>query len=334
MVKAVLDGLAAERPRNHFTVGIADDVSHTSLPVDAAFSTEDPDGLRAVFFGLGSDGTVGANKTSVKIVGEGTDLFAQGYFVYDSMKSGSVTVSHLRISPRPIRSTYLVGQRQANFVAYHQFHFLDRMDVLGRAAPGATFLLNSPWPAEEVWDHLPVEVQRGVIDKRLDLWLVDAARVAREAGMGHRINTVMQPCFFALSGVMPREQAVAATKRWVEKAFARRGEEVVARNFAAIDGALQALSQVRVPTAATATRHRRPTVSEQAPDFVKRVTARMLEGNGDLLPVSALPVDGAFPTGTAKWEKRSLAAEIPIWDPGSASTAASARSSAPTRPSA
>jgi pyruvate-ferredoxin/flavodoxin oxidoreductase len=315
MVKAVFDGLAADRPRNHFTVGIADDVSHTSLPVDAAFSTEDPDGLRAVFFGLGSDGTVGANKTSVKIIGEGTDLFAQGYFVYDSKKSGSVTTSHLRVSRRPIRSTYLIGQEQANFVACHQFHFLDRMDVLGRAAPGATFLLNNPWPAEEVWDHLPNEVQQEIVDKRLDLWVVDAARVAREAGMGHRINTVMQPCFFALSGVLPRDEAVAATKRWVEKAFARRGEEVVARNFAAIDGSLQALRRVEVPTAVTATRHRRPTVSEQAPDFVKRVTARIMEGNGDLLPVSALPVDGAFPTGTARWEKRSLAAEIPIWDP-------------------
>jgi pyruvate-ferredoxin/flavodoxin oxidoreductase len=315
MVKAVLDGLAAERPRNHFTVGIADDVSHTSLPVDVAFSTEDPDGLRAVFFGLGSDGTVGANKTSVKIIGEGTDLFAQGYFVYDSKKSGSVTVSHLRASRHPIRSTYLIGQGQANFVACHQFHFLDRMDVLGRAAPGATFLLNSPWPAEEVWDHLPNEVQREIVDKHLELWVVDAARVAREAGMGHRINTVMQPCFFALAGVMPRDEAVAATKRWVSKAFARRGEEVVARNFAAIDGSLQALRQVEVPTTVTATRHRRPTVSEQAPDFVKRVTARIMEGNGDLLPVSALPVDGAFPTGTARWEKRSLAAEIPIWDP-------------------
>jgi pyruvate-ferredoxin/flavodoxin oxidoreductase len=315
MVKAVFDGLAADRPRNHFTVGIADDVSHTSLPVDAAFSTEDPDGLRAVFFGLGSDGTVGANKTSVKIIGEGTDLFAQGYFVYDSKKSGSVTTSHLRVSRRPIRSTYLIGQEQANFVACHQFHFLDRMDVLGRAAPGATFLLNSPWPAEEVWDHLPNEVQQEIVDKRLDLWVVDAARVAREAGMGHRINTVMQPCFFALSGVLPRDEAAAATKRWVEKAFARRGEEVVARNFAAIDGSLQALRRVEVPTAVTATRHRRPTVSEQAPDFVKRVTARIMEGNGDLLPVSALPVDGAFPTGTARWEKRSLAAEIPIWDP-------------------
>jgi len=315
MVKAVLDALAAERPRNHFTVGIADDVSHTSLPVDGAFATEDPDGLRAVFYGLGSDGTVGANKTSVKIVGEGTDRFAQGYFVLDSKKSGSVTVSHLRIASRPIRSTYLIGPGQANLVACHQFHFLDRMDVLGQAAPGATFLLNSPWSADQVWDHLPVEVQREVIDKGLELWVVDAARVAREAGMGHRINTVMQPCFFALSGVLPRDQAIAAIKAWVEKAFSRRGEEVVARNFAAIDGALEGLRQVEVPGQASATRHRRPTVSEQAPDFVKRVTARMLEGNGDLLPVSALPVDGAFPTGTAKWEKRSLAAEIPIWDP-------------------
>ena len=315
MAKTVLDALTAERPRNHFTVGIADDVSHTSLPVDGAFATEDPDGLRAVFYGLGSDGTVGANKTSVKIIGEGTDRFAQGYFVLDSKKSGSVTVSHLRIASRPIRSTYLIGPGQATFVACHQFHFLDRMDVLGRAAPGATFLLNSPWPADQVWDHLPVEVQREIIDKGLELWVVDAARVARDAGMGHRINTVMQPCFFALSGVLPRDQAIAAIKAWVEKAFSRRGEEVVARNFAAVDGALGALQRVEVPATATSTRHRRPTVSEEAPDFVKRVTARMLEGNGDLLPVSALPVDGAFPTGTAKWEKRSLAAEIPIWDP-------------------
>jgi pyruvate-ferredoxin/flavodoxin oxidoreductase len=313
MAKAVLDNLAAVAPRNHFTVGIADDVSRTSLPVDGSFSTEDPDGLRAVFFGLGSDGTVGANKTSVKIVGEGTDRFAQGYFVYDSKKSGSVTVSHLRMGPRPIRSSYLI--ERANFVACHQFHFLDRMDMLGRAAPGARFLLNSPWPADQVWDHLPYEVQREVLDKGLDLWVVNAARVAREAGMGHRINTVMQPCFFALAGVLPREQAVAAIKAWVAKAFSRRGEEVVARNFAAIDGALGALERVEVPAEATGTRHRRPTVSEEAPDFVKRVTARMMEGNGDLLPVSALPVDGAFPTGTARWEKRSLAAEIPIWDP-------------------
>ncbi|HET9291391.1 MAG TPA: pyruvate:ferredoxin (flavodoxin) oxidoreductase, partial [Actinomycetes bacterium] len=214
-----------------------------------------------------------------------------------------------------IRSTYLIGQGQANFVACHQFHFLDRMDVLGRAAPGARFLLNSPWPADQVWDHLPREVQQEIIDKHLDLWVVDAARVAREVGMGHRINTVMQPCFFALSGVLPRDEAIAAIKAWIERAFGRRGEEVVARNFAAVDRALDGLRQVQVPASATATRHRRPTVSEQAPDFVKRVTARMMEGNGDLLPVSALPVDGAFPTGTARWEKRSLAAEIPIWDP-------------------
>ncbi|HKQ01070.1 MAG TPA: pyruvate:ferredoxin (flavodoxin) oxidoreductase, partial [Actinomycetes bacterium] len=275
----------------------------------------DAEGLRAVFFGLGSDGTVGANKTSVKIIGEGTDLFAQGYFVLDSKKSGSVTISHLRVAPRPIRSTYLIGQGQATFVACHQFHFLDRMDVLGRAAPGARFLLNSPWPADQVFDRLPFEVQQEVIDKRLDLWVVDAARVAREVGMGHRINTVMQPCFFALSGVLPRDDAIAAIKAWIEKAFSRRGEEVVARNFAAVDRALDGLRQVEAPGQATATRHRRPTVSEQAPDFVKRVTARMMEGNGDLLPVSALPVDGAFPTGTARWEKRQLAAEIPIWDP-------------------
>src|SRR6266536_1571599 len=313
MARAVLDGLAGDRPRNHFTVGIADDVSHTSLPVDGSFQTEDPDGLRAVFYGLGSDGTVSANKTAVKIIGEGTDLFAQGYFVYDSKKSGSVTVSHLRVSRRPIRSAYLI--ERANFVACHQFGFLERMDVLERAAPGATFLLNSPWPAGEVWDHLPAEIQRDILDKQLDLWVVDAARVAREAGLAHRINTVMQPCFFALAGVLPRDEALTAIKRWVEKAFSRRGEEVIARNFAAVDHAVAALSHVQVPAAATATRHRRPAVAADAPDFVRRVTARMLEGKGDLLPVSALPVDGTFPTGSAQWEKRSLAAEIPVWDP-------------------
>ncbi len=313
MAKAVLDNLAADRPRNHFTVGIADDVSHTSLAVDGSFQAEDPRGLRAVFYGLGSDGTVSANKTAVKIIGEGTGLFAQGYFEYDSKKSGSVTVSHVRVSSRPVRSTYRI--EHANFVACHQFHFLERMDVLERAAPGATFLLNSPWPADQVWEHLPLEVQRDIVDKRLDLWVVDAARVAREAGLGHRINTVMQPCFFALAGVLEREQAIAAIKRWVEAAFSRRGEEVVSRNFAAIDHAVAALSHVEVPAAATASRHRRPTVAADAPGFVQRVTARMMEGKGDLLPVSALPVDGTFPTGTARWEKRSLAAEIPVWDP-------------------
>ncbi|HYN16738.1 MAG TPA: pyruvate:ferredoxin (flavodoxin) oxidoreductase, partial [Actinomycetes bacterium] len=305
--------LAVDAPRTSFTVGIHDDVTRASLTVDRSFSTEDPDGTRAVFWGLGSDGTVSANKTSVKIIGEDSDLFAQGYFVYDSKTSGSVTVSHLRMSPRPIRSTYLI--EQADFVACHQFHFLERIDVLGRAAPGATFLLNSPWPADQVWDHLPAEVQHDVTDKGLDLWVIDAARVAREAGMGMRINTVMQPCFFALSGVLGREQAVQAIKAWVVKAFARRGEEVVERNFAAIDAAIDALQRVEVPAQVSATRHRRRTVPDAAPDFVKWVTARIMEGAGDLLPVSALPVDGSFPTDTARWEKRSLAAEIPIWDP-------------------
>ena len=322
-------------PRNHFTVGIADDVSHTSLPVDGAFATEDPDGLRAVFYGLGSDGTVGANKTSVKIIGEGTDRFAQGYFVLDSKKSGSVTVSHLRIASRPIRSTYLIGPGQATFVACHQFHFLDRMDVLGRAAPGATFLLNSPWPADQVWDHLPVEVQREIIDKGLDLWVVDAARVAREAGMGHRINTVMQPCFFALSGVLPRDQAIAAIKAWVEKAFSRRGEEVVARNFAAVDGALGGAAagggpRRRRPAPATGARpcpSRRPTSSSGSPPGCWRATATCCRS----APCpSTAPSRPARPGGrSGRWPPRS-----PSGTRRSASTAASAPSSARTRPSA
>jgi pyruvate-ferredoxin/flavodoxin oxidoreductase len=316
MAKTVLDSLAAERPRNHFTVGIADDVSHTSLPVDGAFATEDAEGLRAVFFGLGSDGTVGANKTSVKIIGEGTDRFAQGYFVLDSKKSGSVTVSHLRIASRPIRATYLIGPGQATFIACHQFHFLDRMDVLGRAAQGATFLLNSPWSADQVWDHLPVEVQQEVIDKGLALWVVDAARVARDAGMGHRINTghaalLLRP----FRGVAPRagdrgHQGMG--REGVQPPGRGGGGPQLRRHRRRPGGAAQGWrSPPGRPAPAIAARP----CPRQAPDFVKRVTARMLEGNGDLLPVSALPVDGAFPTGTARWEKRQLAAEIPIWDP-------------------
>ena len=280
------------------------------------FSTEDPDGLRAVFFGLGSDGTVGANKTSVKIVGEGTDRFAQGYFVLDSKKSGSVTVSHLRIASRPIRSTYLIGQGQATFVACHQFHFLDRMDVLGRAAPGATFLLNSPWPADQVWDHLPVEVQREIIDKGLDA--VGGGR--RPGGPRGRHGPPDQHRDAALllrpvRGAAPRpgDRGHQGLDREGLQPPRRGGGGPQLRRRRRRPG--RRSSQVEVPAAATSTRHRRPTVSEEAPDFVKRVTARMLEGNGDLLPVSALPVDGAFPTGTARWEKRSLAAEIPIWDP-------------------
>jgi pyruvate-ferredoxin/flavodoxin oxidoreductase len=312
MAKAVFDDLAAERPRNHFTVGIVDDIGHTSLPVDVGFSTEEA-GVRAVFYGLGSDGTVSATKTSVKIIGEETDLFSQGYFVYDSKKSGAMTVSHLRFGPAPIRSTYLI--REAEFVACHQFSFLERVDVLGVAKERATFLLNSPYGPDEVWDHLPLEVQRTILEKGLAVWVVDAYGVARRAGLGSRINTVMQLCFFALSGVLPREHAVAAIKRWVEKAYGKRGREVVERNFAAIDGALDGLQQVEVPLEATSAIRRRPPVPPEAPDFVQRVTAMMLEGKGDLLPVSALPVDGTFPTGTSRWEKRDIAQEIPIWDP-------------------
>jgi pyruvate-ferredoxin/flavodoxin oxidoreductase len=313
MVKGIFDELAKERSRNHFTIGIVDDVTHTSLDYDRSFSTEGPETVRAVFYGLGSDGTVGANKMSVKTIGEGTDLFVQGYFVIDSKKSGSLTTSHLRFSPRPIRSTYLIDQ--ASYVACHQFSLLDRQDVLKVAAPGATFLLNSPHPPEQVWDHLPAEVQQAIIDKNLDFWVIDAYKVAREAGTGLRINTVTQPCFFLLSGVMPREEALTALKKQVEKAYGKRGEEVVQRNFAAIDAAAEALHHVKVPADVSAQRRRPAVVPPEAPDFVQRVTARLLAGEGDLLPVSALPVDGTFPTGTSKWEKRSIAQEIPIWDP-------------------
>ena len=312
MAKAVLDELRAERPRNHFTVGIVDDVSHSSLPVDAAFSTE-RDGVRAIFYGLGSDGTVGATRTSVKIIGEEAGLFAQGYFVYDSKKSGTVTISHLRFGREPITSTYLI--RDAQFVACHQFGFLARLDVLREAGTGATFLLNSPYGPADVWSHLPLEAQRAILDKELDLWVIDAYAVAREAGLGLRINTVMQTCFFALSGVLPREQAVATIKHWVEKTYGKRGREVIERNWRAIDAALAHLHHVDLPGEVTATERRRPAVPETAPEFVRRVTARMLEGDGDLLPVSALPVDGTFPTGTSRWEKRGIAEEIPIWDP-------------------
>jgi len=314
MAGAVFDALGEPTPARHFTVGIVDDVTNTSLSWNPAFSTEDPRTVRAVFYGLGSDGTVSANKTSIKIIGENTGLHAQGYFVYDSKKSGSVTTSHLRFGPAPIRSTYLIDQ--ASFVACHQFGFLEKMDVLKLAAPGATFLLNSPYGPDEVWDHLPLETQQAVLDRGLDLWVVDAVSVAREAGMAKRINTVMQSCFFALSGVLPRDEAIAEIKRAIVKAYGKRGETVVQRNHEAIDRSLDALHRVELSgRSATSTMRRRPAVPEAAPDFVQRVTARMLAGEGDLLPVSAMPPDGTFPTATAQWEKRTLAEEIPIWDP-------------------
>jgi pyruvate-ferredoxin/flavodoxin oxidoreductase len=313
MVKAVFDELARPRPRNHFTVGIVDDVTFTSLRTDPDFDTEDdPQRVRAVFFGLGSDGTVGANKNSIKIIGEDTALEVQGYFVYDSKKAGATTVSHLRFGPRPIRSTYLV--RDAQFVACHQFEFLEKVDVLERAAEGATFLLNAPYPAAEVWDHLPLEVQAQLQEKRLRFFVIDAATVAREAGMGGRINTVMQACFFALAGVLPREEAIARIKQAIEKTYGKRGGEVVDRNFAAVDGSLAHLHQVPVPGRATG-RPRPLTVSPAAPAFVRGVSAVMMAGRGDLLPVSAFPADGTWPMGTTRWEKRNLALDIPAWDP-------------------
>ena len=313
MAKAVLDELALPAPRRRLTVGILDDVSGSSIEPDDDFDVDETEVTSAVFYGLGSDGTVGANKAAVKIVGERGDTYAQGYFVYDSKKSGSTTVSHLRFSPRPIRSTYLV--RSADFVACHQFSLLDRADVLDVAAEGATFLVNSPYGAEGTWDRFPAEVQRAVIDKGLRVWAVDAYGIAREVGLGGRINTVMQPCFFALSGVLPRDEALAALRESVATTYVKRGAEVVAANLAAVDRALDALHEVAVPAAVTATRSRSHAVPATAPAFVREVTGRIIAGRGDLLPVSALPADGTFPTGTARWEKRGLATELPVWDP-------------------
>ncbi len=313
MVKAVFQNLAATKPRNHFTVGIVDDVTHTSLPWEAGLDQEPEDVKRAIFYGLGSDGTVGANKNSIKIIGEDTPLFAQAYFVYDSKKAGATTVSHLRFGPRPIRSAYLV--RQAGFVACHQFEFVDKVDVLERAAPGAVFLLNAPYPPAEVWGRLPREMQEVILEKRLRLFVVDAYKVAQKSGMGGRINTVMQVCFFALSGVLPRHEAIAHIKTAIAKTYGKRGPEVVKRNFAAVDATLEQLHEAPIPAMVTTSRGRPPMVADQAPDFVKRVTAVMMAGKGDLLPASAFPVDGTWPMGTARWEKRNLALEIPVWDP-------------------
>ena len=308
---AVFAELASDDPRPEFTVGIEDDVTHLSLAVDEDVRVA-PRGRSAVFWGLGSDGTVGASKSSVSIIGEHTDLWAQAYFVYDSKKSGSVTVSHLRFGPDPIRSTYLVDR--ADFVACHQFSLLLRQPVLDVAAPGATVLLNSPYGAQGTWDRLPREVQEVVIAKRLDLWAVDANRIAREVGLGGRVNTVMQPCFFALADVIPVSEALDLIKQGVEKAYGRRGRVVVERNNQAIDRAIAEMARVDVPAHATSDAAMHAGVPDRAPAFVHRVTEPMLAGRGDLLPVSALPVDGTFPTGTAQWEKRDLADSIPIWD--------------------
>jgi len=312
MAKAALDELKKSQPKRHFTVGINDDVTHLSLAADDSFDTEPDDVTCAVFYGLGADGTVGATKNSVKIIGENTPLHAQGYFVYDSKKSGAITISHLRFGPKPIESTYLI--READFVACHQFEFMEKLDMLALARPGATFLLNSPYGPDEVWDKIPREAQEQILAKKLKMYVVDALAVAKEAGLAGRINTVTQACFFAISGILPREEAIEKIKDSIRRTYGKRGETVLSRNFAAVDASLAALKEVSIPARATSAAKRRPVVAKAAPDFVQRVTAMMLDGKGDLLPVSALPVDGTFPTATSQWEKRSIAQEIPIWD--------------------
>ena len=313
MVKAVFDDSASVSPKNHFTIGINDDVTNTSIDYDPTFSTEGDDVVRAMFYGLGSDGTVGANKNSIKIIGENTDNFAQGYFVYDSKKAGAVTVSHLRFGPRPIRASYLVSE--ANFVACHQALFLEKFDMLDSAVEGATFLLNAPYSTDEVWDKLPKSVQQQIIDKKLKFYAINAYDVARDTGMGVRINTIMQTCFFYLSGILPQDEAIAAIKKAIEKTYGKKGKEIVEKNFFAVDQSIENLHEIEVPSAASSTIEKPPVVSDKAPDFVKNVIGPIMAGSGNELPVSAIPIDGTWPTATTQWEKRNIALEIPVWDP-------------------
>ena len=314
MVKAALDELKKAEPKNHFTLGINDDVAHTSLDFDPSFMIEPEGVVSCVFFGLGADGTVGANKNSIKIIGEETDNFAQGYFYYDSKKSGTVTMSHLRFGPQPIRAPYLIELNQANFVACHQFTFLERVDMLKYAKSGATFLLNSLYGPEEVWNHLPIEVQKEIIEKKLKFYVINGYEVADKTGMGGRMNTIMQTAFFAISGVLPREAAIAEIKHSIEKTYGKRGEAVVKKNFDAVDSTLANLYEVNVPAEITPGVMRRQPVPSEAPEFVRKVLGEIIGANGDNIPVSAFPVDGTFPLGTTQWEKRNIALEIPVWD--------------------
>ena len=312
MVKGVFDNMAAATPKNHFTIGINDDVTHTSLAYDPSFTVESKRGVRALFYGLGSDGTVGANHNSIRIIGQETENYAQGYFFYDSKKAGTVTTSHLRFGPEPIRLSNLI--ESANFVACHQWVFLERVKVLAKAEPGATFLLASPYGPDEVWDHLPREVQEQIIAKKLRFYVIDAVGVARATGMGGRINTIMQTCFFAISGVLPKDEAIEKIKESIRHTYGKRGEIVVQQNFAAVDHTLSHLYEVHYPNEATSNIRMEPPVSNEAPAFVRDVTAQIIAGDGENLPVSAFPVDGTWPTATTKWEKRNLALEIPVWD--------------------
>jgi len=313
LVKAAFDELAKEHPRNGFTLGIIDDVTHTNLDPDWTFRLSQPGLVEAVFYGLGADGTVGANKNSVKIIAEDAGLHAQGYFVYDSHKSGAQTVSHLRFGPNPIHMPYLI--QKAGFVACHQFSFVERLDVLRLAAPGATFLLNSPYGPDEVWDHLPRSMQQRIVDLGLRFFVIDASRAAHDVGLRGRTNTILQTCFFAISGVLPKDEAIREIKKSIEKTYIRKGADVVQRNFRAVDETLERLHEVHVPSSATSIWERPPLVPSNAPAFVRNVTARMMEGLGDEIPVSLMPVDGTFPSGTAAWEKRNIADYVPVWEP-------------------
>ncbi|MEJ2052789.1 MAG: pyruvate:ferredoxin (flavodoxin) oxidoreductase [Calditrichaceae bacterium] len=313
MVKSVFDELRKDTPKNHFTVGINEDVTKSSLDFDPNFSTESDDVVRAMFYGLGADGTVGANKNSIKIIGEQTENFAQGYFVYDSKKSGSMTTSHLRFGKKPIHSTYLITK--ANFVACHQMVFLEKIDVLKNAQQGATFLLNSPYGTDETWDKLPKKVQQQIIDKKLKFYVIDAYHVAKETGMGVRINTIMQTCFFAISGVLPRDEAIAKIKEAIQKTYGKKGEQIVQMNFNAVDQTLANLHEIKVPEKITSSIELTPAVPAEAPEFVQEVTAMIISGRGDEIPTSKLPVDGTFPTATTQWEKRNVSLDVPAWVP-------------------
>ena len=315
MVKGVFDDLKQAQPKNHFTIGINDDVTHTSLAFDPTFSIASAETIRCMFFGVGSDGTVGANKNSIKIIGEDTDNFAQGYFVYDSKKSGQVTISHLRFGPRPIRAPYLIGLGEANFVACHLFSLLERVNMTRYSAPGGVFLLNSIYGPEEVWDHLPREVQTDIIEKKLRFYGIDGYKVARKTGMGGRVNTIMQTAFFYISNILPSDEAIAQIKKSIKKTYGKRGEAVVKQNFDAVDGTIANLFEVKVPAKVTAIASRHAAVPAEAPEFVRNTLGPMIAFEGDDVPVSAMPIDGTFPTNTARWEKRNLALEIPVWEP-------------------
>ncbi len=313
MVKAAYDELKKDKPKNGFTVGINDDVTFTSLKYDAEFKLDESEWRQGLFFGLGADGTVGANKNTIKIIGENTDLYAQGYFVYDSKKSGARTVSHLRFGPKPIRAPYLISK--ADFIACHQFNFTEKVEMLEFASDGATFLLNSPYGKEEVWGKLTGQVQKSIIDKKLKLYVIDATTVARETGMSGRINTIMQTCYFALSGVLPREEAIKQIKKAIEKTYFKKGQKVIDQNFKAVDATLAHLYEVNYPKKVSAAENELLTVSDKAPGFVKEVTAVMMAGHGDDLPVSKMTVDGTYPSGTTQWEKRNISDLVPIWEP-------------------